>query len=65
LAKRDGYEGGGPDLGALSGAVRLVQTLRDLTGQPSDTIVRQLRAEGVRGRGHVPYELKFWERGLP
>ena len=49
---------------ALSGAFRPVQTLRDVTGQPFDTVVRQLCAEGLAGMEHVAYELKFWERGL-
>ena len=51
-------------MGVLSGAVRPVQTLRDSNGQPFGTVVRQLCAEGVAGMGHVPYGLKFWERGL-
>jgi hypothetical protein len=51
-------------MGALSGAVRPVQILRDVTAQPFDTVVRQLCAEGVGGMGRIPYGLKFWERGL-
>ena len=51
-------------MGALSGAVRPAQSLRDVTGQPFDTVVGRLGAEGVDGMGHVPYELKFWKTGL-
>ena len=48
----------------MRGAVRPVQTLRDVTRQPFDTVVGQLYAEGVAGMGHVPYGLKFGVRGL-
>ena len=40
-----------------------MQTLIEVTGQPFDTGVGHLCAEGLAGMGHVPYGLKFGEGG--